>query len=86
MISFTGNITFKKADLLRERVKRVPLSSLMIETDCPYLAPTPFRGQRNEPAFVYYIAAAIAEIKGVPLETVAQVTTNNAKEFFKIPA
>jgi len=86
MISFTGNITFKKADLLRERVVRVPLTNLMIETDCPYLAPTPFRGQRNEPAFIYYIAAAIAEIKGVPLETVAYMTTNNAREFFKIPA
>jgi len=83
-VSFTGNITFKKAELLRNYVKRTPLENMMIETDCPYLAPEPFRGQRNEPTFVAYIAKAIAELKGISEDEVAAATTGNAKEFFKI--
>ncbi len=85
LISFTGNITFKKADLLRERAKQIPIENLMIETDCPYMAPEPFRGNRCEPAFVYYVAEMIAKQKGLPVEHVAQSTTKNAKRFFNIP-
>jgi TatD DNase family protein len=83
-ISFTGNLTFKKTQRVCENVSKVPLSMLLLETDCPYLAPEPFRGKRNEPAYVYYIAKAIAEIKGVAIEEVAKATTQNAKDLFKI--
>jgi len=83
-ISFTGNVTFKKAHKVRENVAKIPLANLLLETDCPYLAPEPFRGKRNEPAYVHYIAQAIAKIKGVSLEEVAKATTQNAKDLFKI--
>ena len=83
-ISFTGNVTFKKAQKVRDNVKKLPLSRLLLETDCPYLAPEPFRGQRNEPAYVQYVAQAVALIKEVPVEEVAQVTTQNAKALFEI--
>lgn len=84
MISFTGNITFKKAGKLREMVKIVPIELLMLETDCPYLAPEPYRGKRNEPAFVEHIAKKVAEIKSLTIEDVAIATTKNAREFFNI--
>jgi TatD DNase family protein len=84
MISFTGSVTFKKAQATRDRVKEIPLSLLMLETDCPYLAPEPFRGQRNEPAFITYIAQTMAEIKGITVEELARSTTKNAKKLFKI--
>ena len=83
-ISYTGNITFKKAELLRESVKKTPLDKLMIETDCPYLAPVPFRGERNEPAFVHYVAKAVSELKGLSVEETAKITTQNAENFFRI--
>jgi len=83
-ISFAGMVTFKKADNVRENVKKVPLSRLLLETDCPYLSPEPFRGKRNEPAYIPYIAKRIAETKGVSLNEIARVTTNNAKELFKV--
>jgi TatD DNase family protein len=84
MISFTGNVTFKKAQATRDRVKEIPLSILMLETDCPYLAPEPFRGQRNEPSYITYVAKAIAEIKEITVEELAMQTTKNAKKLFKI--
>jgi TatD DNase family protein len=83
-ISFTGSITFKKAQPTRDRVKDIPLSMLMLETDCPYLAPEPFRGQRNEPAYITYVAKIMAEIKGITVEELAMETTKNAKKLFKI--
>lgn len=83
-ISFTGNLTFKKAQTVRENITKVPLEMLLLETDCPYLAPEPFRGQRNEPAFITYIARAMAEIKDIPIEELARQTTLNARELFKI--
>jgi TatD DNase family protein len=83
-ISFTGNVTFKKAHAVRENVSKVPLDMLLLETDCPYLAPDPFRGKTNEPAYIPYIAKAIAEIKGVSIEDVAARTTRNAKDLFNI--
>ncbi|OWZ83646.1 TatD family hydrolase [Natranaerobius trueperi] len=83
-ISFTGNITFKKAEELRKVVKQVPLSRLMVETDCPYLSPEPFRGKINEPAYVRLVAEAIAEIKNVDFQEVVSITGENASNLFKI--
>jgi TatD DNase family protein len=80
-LSFSGIITFKTADTLRTTLKEVPLDRILIETDAPYLAPIPKRGKRNEPAYVAFTAARIAEIKGVPVEEVARVTTEN---FFRL--
>ncbi len=81
-ISIPGTVTFKNATMLQEVVKKIPLESILIETDAPFLAPVPYRGKRNEPAYVRYVAEKIADIKNVPVETVASVTTNNAKELF----
>ena len=86
MVSFTGNITFKKAGLLRERARQIPINNLMIETDCPYMSPEPFRGERNEPSNVVFVAQAIANEKGLPVEEVAIATTQNARKFFNIPS
>jgi TatD DNase family protein len=80
-ISFAGNVTFKKADNLREAARVVPLEKLLVETDCPYLAPVPLRGKRNEPAFVVETAKFLADLKGVELEELAQATTQN---FFRL--
>jgi TatD DNase family protein len=85
LISFTGILTFKNAGPLREVAKKVPLEKIMLETDAPYLAPAPHRGQRNEPAFVPHIAAVLAEVKGVTVEEVARVTTGNAEQLFRLP-
>ncbi len=84
LISITGIVTFPKAENIREVVKFVPLDSLLLETDCPFLTPAPYRGRRNEPAYVWYVAQKVAEIKGVELETCAQLTTENARRFFGI--
>lgn len=81
-ISFTGVITFKNAQKLREAVKAVPIERMLIETDCPYLAPEPHRGQRNEPSYVVQVAKAVAEIKGMSLDDVARLTTANAIDLF----
>ena len=82
LISFTGILTFKNADALRAVASAVPLESLLLETDSPFLAPIPQRGQRNEPAFLPHIAAALAQFKGCPVEEVARVTTANARRLF----
>ena len=84
MISFAGNVTFKKAENLREAAKIVPLEKLLIETDCPFLAPVPNRGQRNEPAFVVHTARFLAELHGIELEKLAAQTTRNFADFFRI--
>jgi TatD DNase family protein len=76
-ISFSGIITFKKAEILKEVVKTIPLDRLLIETDAPYLAPTPHRGKRNEPSYVVHVAECIAELLNLPLSTVANQTTKN---------
>lgn len=83
-ISFAGMVTFKKAEAVRQNVAATGLSMLLLETDCPYLAPEPFRGSRNEPAYISYIAQKIAEIKKVTLPELAEETTKNAKKLFKI--
>jgi TatD DNase family protein len=83
-ISFTGIITFKNAEPLRDVVRRVPLDRMLVETDSPYLTPVPYRGRRNEPAYVRYVAEAVAKISGVSLEEVARLTTQNVQELFGI--
>ncbi len=83
-ISFSGIITFKNAAELREVVKRVPMDRLLIETDSPYLAPVPYRGKKNEPQYVVEVANCIAQLKGISLEEVAEITLANFhKLFFK---
>ena len=84
MISFSGIVTFKKAEELRAVAREVPLDRLLIETDCPYLAPIPYRGKRNEPAYVVEVARCLAGIHGVDIEQIARVTSENFLNFFKI--
>ena len=82
-ISFTGPVTYKKNDALRDVARMVPLDRLMVETDAPYLSPEPKRSQKtNEPALVMYTAARLAEVKGVSLAELDRVTTANAERFF----
>ena len=81
-ISFAGNVTFKKADDLREAARAVPLKRLLIETDCPFLTPVPFRGKRNEPSYVAHTAAFLADFYRVPLEMLAEQTTRNFYSIF----
>jgi len=83
-LSFTGIITFKNAEPLREVVRQVPLERMFVETDSPFLTPVPHRGKRNEPAYVRFVAETVAKIKGLELEEVARVTTNNVKDLFRI--
>jgi len=83
-ISIPGSITFKNAEGLREVVKRIPLESLLVETDAPFLTPEPFRGKRNEPAYVRYTAQKVAEIKKVSFEKMAEVTTENALRVYRL--
>lgn len=83
-ISFTGVLTYKNAKKAVEVARHVPLERLMIETDAPYMAPEPFRGKRNSSRYVYRMAEAIAEIKGLPLAQVVSQTTENGKELFGI--
>ncbi len=84
LISFAGNVTFKKAENLRDAARIVPLEKLLIETDCPFLAPIPNRGKRNEPAFVVHTARFLADFYDIELEKVAAQTTRNFTDFFKI--
>ena len=84
MISFAGNVTFKKAENLRDAARVVPLEKLLIETDCPYLTPIPFRGKRNEPMFVAETAKFLADFYGIEVEKLANQTTQNFLDFFEI--
>ncbi|ENH96117.1 hypothetical protein J416_12577 [Gracilibacillus halophilus YIM-C55.5] len=83
-ISLGGPVTFKNATLPKEVAKYVPNDRLMVETDCPFLAPHPNRGKRNEPAYVKLVAEKVAEIRETDVDTIAQMTTANAKRFFRI--
>ena len=83
-ISFAGMLTYPTAQALRDVAKDVPLDRLLVETDCPYLAPQPARGKRNEPGYVTHTAACLAEVKGVSAEEIADHTTRNARELFRL--
>jgi len=81
LISLSGIVTFKNAKQVQQVAVEIPLEHLMIETDAPFLAPTPHRGKVNEPAYVVYVAQKIAELKGIPVEEVARVTSQNFSRF-----
>ena len=83
MISFSGILTFKNATALKDVAREVPLESMLIETDSPYLAPIPFRGKTNQPAYVRFVAEEIARLKGISTEAVAEATTANFFKLFK---
>jgi TatD DNase family protein len=83
-ISIAGPVTFKNARRLRELVRQLPLEKLLVETDCPYLAPHPHRGKRNEPAYVKLVAQEVACVKGLSLEEVARITSDNAQSLFAL--
>jgi TatD DNase family protein len=82
MVSFSGNVTFAKAQNIRDAAKDVPLERMLIETDSPFLAPTPHRGKRNEPAFVTKVVDKIAEVRGASAEEIAKATSANFYRFF----
>lgn len=84
-ISFAGNLTFKSAHVLREVAAWLPLERVLVETDCPYLAPEPRRGRRNEPAYVRYTAELLAQIRALPLAELAHATSTNAARLFRLP-
>ncbi len=84
-ISFSGVVTFKNATQIQASAQIVPAQKLLIETDCPFLAPVPKRGKRNEPAFVSHVASYLAQLRGESLETLADFTTANARQLFKLP-
>ena len=83
-ISFTGNITFKKSDGLREILSRIDLNHLMLETDSPFMTPVPFRGKRNEPSYVSYVAQQVADVHKISMEEVGRITSLNTFRFFGI--
>lgn len=83
-IGIGGVVTFKNAKKLVETVKKIPLQHLVLETDCPYMAPEPYRGQRNSSLYLPYVAAKIAEIKGIPVEEVIQATKQNACRLYQM--
>lgn len=85
MISFAGNVTFPKAQQIRESAQQVPLDRMLIETDSPFLAPVPYRGKRNEPAFVKEVAQKIGELRGVSAEETGARTSQNFYRFFLLP-
>jgi TatD DNase family protein len=84
MISFAGNITFPKAQPIRDAAKEVPLERMLIETDSPFLAPLPHRGKRNEPVFVKEVARQLGELRGLSTEDVGLQTAANFYAFFKL--
>jgi TatD DNase family protein len=83
-ISFSGIVTFKSADELREVVRRVPVERILVETDSPWLAPVPHRGKQNEPQYVREVAETVADLKGISLEQLAEITTQNFHRLFRI--
>jgi TatD DNase family protein len=85
MVSFAGNVTFPKAQQIRDTAAQVPLDRMLIETDSPFLAPIPHRGKRNEPAFVKEVAREIAELRGLSVDDVGNQTSQNFYRFFSLP-
>lgn len=84
-ISIPGTVTYKKNEILRSIVAQLPPERLILETDCPFLSPEPFRGKDNEPAFIVHTARKVAEVRGVPLREISRVTTGNAIRLFDLP-
>ncbi len=82
-VSFTGPVTFKNTNY-NQLIERVPLEQILLETDSPFLAPVPFRGKRNEPSYVRYIAEKISQVKGIPTEKLAEITSENARSLFRL--
>ena len=83
-IGVGGVVTFKNAKKLKETVQEIPLERILLETDCPYMAPEPHRGERNDPSYIPFVIAKIAELKGITPEEVEQVTRANAERLFRI--
>ena len=83
-IGVGGVVTFKNAKKLKEVVKNIPLTSIVLETDCPYMAPEPNRGKRNNSAYIRYVAEKIAELKGITYEEVVEQTEKNAREMYRL--
>lgn len=86
LISFPGIITFPKASELREVARMIPAENILVETDCPYLAPIPYRGKRNEPAYVVETARTVADVRGISFESLDQIVTTNFEKLFCIKA
>ncbi len=85
-IGVGGVVTFKNARKLKETVEEIPLASIVLETDCPYLAPVPYRGKRNHSAYIRYVAEEVARLKGLSCEEVIRQTEKNAKELYGFSA
>ena len=85
-IGFTGVLTFKNARKAIETAAAIPLERIVLETDCPYMAPEPFRGKRNDPGYLYRMAEKLAEIRGLPVEEIQRITTENGKRLYRIEA
>jgi TatD DNase family protein len=83
-IGFTGVLTFKNARKALEVAANIPLDRIVLETDCPYMAPEPFRGKRNHPGYLYRMAERLAELRGLPVEEIHQITTENGKRLYRI--
>ena len=83
-IGFTGVLTFKNARKAVETAERIPLERIVLETDCPFMAPEPFRGKRNDPGYLYRMAERLAEIRGLSVEEVTAITTENAKRLYRL--
>ena len=83
-IGFTGVLTFKNARKAVETAERIPLERIVLETDCPFMAPEPFRGKRNDPGYLFRMAERLAEIRGISVEEVQSITTENARKLYRI--
>lgn len=86
LLSFAGNVTFGRAENIREAAREIPLDRLLVETDCPYLAPVPHRGKRNEPAFVVEVARAVAALRHMSEAELGEAVVRNFERFFHLPA
>jgi TatD DNase family protein len=85
-LSFSGVITFRNAEAVRDAARRTPLDRILVETDSPYLTPVPHRGKRNEPAYVALTAEALAGLRGLQADELARATTENARKILRLPA
>ena len=83
-IGFTGVLTFKNARKAVETAASIPLERIVLETDCPFMAPVPYRGKRNHPGYLPFMAEKLAEIRGLPVEEIVRITTENAKRLYRI--